>query len=559
MALNLDKKMLTGFSREVQSYLPEIRQGIANFRRNTMQPGGLAGALQHIHTIKGAAAMLGLSALSQAAARIESTLEEVVAGQLSIVSAQVEWLLLTVGQIEQYMAGLLSGNAPEQTIVTEVEQLLRAFKSQPEGAVTVIAEGNVTAQPLTSPAASTAAAADAIDSDEAPALLMDAALALSLDAPDDVAAESAATVTEVPSPAAEASLPAAAAPSLPIEAVDVTAATASTVEDDFTVDLLLDTTVVAPAETDTVCTAPAADLQTATPAADVPTAPTEVTPVSDAAIIPPEDAAVASADETSTAPAFPEDTALPPTQAALEDADDFASDLRVGSPELGLAAVVPPQDEPADMRAADTSDSTAELPAETGDTSEPLAHTPGALDALVATIDDEIQRVYTTAAMSTVRQRTVDGESMLERYLLFTLHGLLYAVAVPQVLEVGRLPAITPVPNVPAWLRGVVNLRGEILSVIDVRTFLGLEEGHYTESSRMLVVKTLGEEMTTSLVVDQVKGFVQLPKTSVQTPAAPAEDKVAPYLAGVCEYADQTLAVFDLERLLRSPEVRQFE
>jgi purine-binding chemotaxis protein CheW len=105
----------------------------------------------------------------------------------------------------------------------------------------------------------------------------------------------------------------------------------------------------------------------------------------------------------------------------------------------------------------------------------------------------------------------------------------------------------------------VINLRGEILSVIDFRTFLGLDEGLHTESSRMLVVKTLGDELTTSLIVDQVRGFVQLPKAHLHTPTLPTEDKVAPYLTGVCEHDNQTLAVFDLERFLLSPEIRQFE
>jgi purine-binding chemotaxis protein CheW len=252
------------------------------------------------------------------------------------------------------------------------------------------------------------------------------------------------------------------------------------------------------------------------------------------------------------------------TQAALETTDDFAADLLMNTAELDITALAP-QDEPAAVTAADAAASPVEQPTErldstaTLDAAEPLTQTAGALDALIASIDAEIQQAYHTSAMSTVRRRTVDAESLSERYLLFTLHGRLYAVAVPHVLEVGSLPAITPVPNVPAWLRGVVNLRGEILSVIDVRTFLGFEEGHYTERSRMLVVKTLGDDMATSLVVDQIKGFVQLPKASLQTPAIPFEDKVAPYLTGVCEYADQTLAVFDLERFLHSPEVRQFE
>ena len=105
----------------------------------------------------------------------------------------------------------------------------------------------------------------------------------------------------------------------------------------------------------------------------------------------------------------------------------------------------------------------------------------------------------------------------------------------------------------------MINLRGEILSVIDFRTFLGLEEAHHGERSRMLVVKTARDEIMTSLIVDQVMGIAPLSKARMETPAAPPGNKVVPYLQGAYEYEDQVCAVFDLERLLLSPEVRQFE
>jgi purine-binding chemotaxis protein CheW len=289
-------------------------------------------------------------------------------------------------------------------------------------------------------------------------------------------------------------------------------------------------------------------------------------------------APVAASDDTPVAPEMPVETAFaeeampdfldesesPETTSpalahtAPEGADDFASELLVDTADLDLAVVAAPAEPPPQTATAE-GDRLAASWTDTGAPSAPLPPTPGALDALIATIDAEIQRSYTPGAGSIVRQRVVDGDGTLERYLLFTMQGRLYAIAVPHVLEVGRLPAITPVPNVPVWLRGVINLRGEILSVIDVRTFLGCEDGHYTESSRMLVVKALGDDMTTALVVDQIKGFVQLPKAGIQTPPLSLEDKVAPYLTGTSEYAEQTLAVLDLERFLRAPEIRQFE
>jgi purine-binding chemotaxis protein CheW len=194
---------------------------------------------------------------------------------------------------------------------------------------------------------------------------------------------------------------------------------------------------------------------------------------------------------------------------------------------------------------------------------EPQAETPpampGALDVLIDTIDSEVQQVYGQGVTTTVQRTSLDGESTSERYLLFTLAGCRYAVSVPNVIEVGRIPAITPVPNVPVWLRGVINLRGEILSMIDVRGFLGIDAGYPAESSRMVVVKSIQDEIMTSLIVDQINGFARLSRAHLEALTIPVQDKVTPYISAVCEHEEHIVAVLDLERLLLSPEVCQFD
>jgi purine-binding chemotaxis protein CheW len=208
---------------------------------------------------------------------------------------------------------------------------------------------------------------------------------------------------------------------------------------------------------------------------------------------------------------------------------------------------------------AATSEGQNEPPSEAQQQAETPPVTPGALDALIDAIDSEVQQVYGQGVTARVQRTSLDGESTSERYLLFTLAGCRYAVSVPNVIEVGRVPAITPVPNVPVWLRGVINLRGEILSIIDVRVFLGIDEGHTVESSRMLVVKSVRDEIVTSLIVDQVNGFARFSKARLETPAIPVQDKITPYISAVCEHEEHIVAVLDLERLLLSPEVCQFD
>jgi purine-binding chemotaxis protein CheW len=126
------------------------------------------------------------------------------------------------------------------------------------------------------------------------------------------------------------------------------------------------------------------------------------------------------------------------------------------------------------------------------------------------------------------------------------------------VTEVGRVPKITTVPRMPPWLRGVTSLRGDIVSVIDVRTFLGLEATS-VYSGRLLVVRLPDEEFSAALLVDEVLQIASVPNDAVKPPASPLEGSLAPFLTGVAEVGGRLVAVLDLERLLRSAEIRQFD
>jgi purine-binding chemotaxis protein CheW len=132
-------------------------------------------------------------------------------------------------------------------------------------------------------------------------------------------------------------------------------------------------------------------------------------------------------------------------------------------------------------------------------------------------------------------------------------------VPIANVIEIGQPLSITPVPNVPDWVPGVANLRGEIISMVDLRAFLGMERVGYRQASRMLVAQASQEDMTTGLVVDRVNGIRYLSADRIGEPTAPIEDQVTPYLDGVYEHEERLLVVLNLDRLLLSPEMQQFE
>lgn len=145
-----------------------------------------------------------------------------------------------------------------------------------------------------------------------------------------------------------------------------------------------------------------------------------------------------------------------------------------------------------------------------------------------------------------------------ERYVVFSLGVTRYAAPVPSVIEINRVPEITPVPNVPEWVKGVCNLRGDILSVVDLRGFLGMDADS-RDSRRILVVRAGNDEITGCLIVDAVHGTLPLSADQIREPQAPIQDRLAPYLLGVSEEGDRLVVILDVEKLLLSREMRQFE
>lgn len=143
------------------------------------------------------------------------------------------------------------------------------------------------------------------------------------------------------------------------------------------------------------------------------------------------------------------------------------------------------------------------------------------------------------------------------QHLLFSLAGTRYALRLDHLVELGLPPATTAVPNVPGWVRGVANLRGDVLAVVDLAAFFGLEPAGEAAAARLLVVRAGGDDVTAGLLVDGVHGLVGL--DAPRPPTAAVADRVAPFLTGVSEHADRLVAVLDLERFFASPEVRRFE
>lgn len=165
------------------------------------------------------------------------------------------------------------------------------------------------------------------------------------------------------------------------------------------------------------------------------------------------------------------------------------------------------------------------------------------------------------AADAQLERAAVAGPSAgtaAERFVLLSLASTDYAVSESCVTEIERVPAMTAVPGMPPWLAGVTNLRGDILSVIDLRAFAGLD-GRSPVMARMLVARLPDDDFMAGLIVDAVDRIVAIPHDAIRPPAAPLDGPFVAYVRGVCAIGERLVAVLDLDRLLRSPDIRQFD
>jgi len=135
-----------------------------------------------------------------------------------------------------------------------------------------------------------------------------------------------------------------------------------------------------------------------------------------------------------------------------------------------------------------------------------------------------------------------------EHLATFFLDREEYGVDVRQVQEIRRLSEITTVPRAPDFIRGVINLRGRILPVLDLKRKLGLGDVEALRATRIVVVR-VGERLL-GLLVDGASQVLKVPVSRIEPPPEEVQDKGGDYIRGVAKLDDRLIIVVDLGRLL---------
>ncbi|MBU1192856.1 MAG: chemotaxis protein CheW [Gammaproteobacteria bacterium] len=134
----------------------------------------------------------------------------------------------------------------------------------------------------------------------------------------------------------------------------------------------------------------------------------------------------------------------------------------------------------------------------------------------------------------------------------FRLEEEIYGINVMQVQEVLRVTEIAPVPGAPDYVLGIINLRGNVVTVIDTRERLGLGSKERDESTRIVIIEA--DKLVVGILVDAVAEVVDLRASEIESPPSVGNDESSKYIQGVATRDGELLILVDLNKLLNDGE-----
>jgi purine-binding chemotaxis protein CheW len=190
------------------------------------------------------------------------------------------------------------------------------------------------------------------------------------------------------------------------------------------------------------------------------------------------------------------------------------------------------------------------------------------LDALVAQINAEISRAPSVDATDGDGRLTFEPESTLrlKQHVEFSLGRIMMSVPLSGTLEIGYQPKTTPLPNLPDWILGIANIRGEIISVVDLKGFLKLPSRQLNRKKRFIIV--FNQEMKVGVLVDKVYGLFSPDQVGAKIIENPSDMNkyleyrrhkiLEDYISGIFTMKNQFVNMIDIDKLLSSSRMNAF-
>ncbi len=139
--------------------------------------------------------------------------------------------------------------------------------------------------------------------------------------------------------------------------------------------------------------------------------------------------------------------------------------------------------------------------------------------------------------------------------VVFSIGKELYGVGIDKVHEIVKVPDITEVPDAPAFLEGVINLRGKIVPVVDLRKRLKLDEKEKTKFSRVLITENGGRLV--GLLVDAVSEVLKVAPEAVEAPPEMIASVDIEYITGVAKVGERLIILLELGKVLNVEDMKR--
>lgn len=146
---------------------------------------------------------------------------------------------------------------------------------------------------------------------------------------------------------------------------------------------------------------------------------------------------------------------------------------------------------------------------------------------------------------------TTDGS----QFLTFNLGDELYGVDILRVQEIKGYTAVTKIPNTPSHIKGVLNLRGTIVPIVELRTKFGMPTIEYTAFTVIIVVVVRDKVM--GLVVDSVSDVLNIDKKDIQPPPKFGANVDVSFMNAIGKFGDKLVALLDMGRLLSDDDLKE--
>jgi len=178
-----------------------------------------------------------------------------------------------------------------------------------------------------------------------------------------------------------------------------------------------------------------------------------------------------------------------------------------------------------------------------------LPHTALAEDVLNAMNNGDRDALFVfTDALAGDSPTAPIAATRIETWVTFALGGETFGLPVASVLEILRVAGITRVPHAPRVVRGVTNMRGKVLPVVDLRVRLGMEVAEITSQSRILVASSRGRLL--GLLVDAVNQVDRIDRNAVQPPPPDVMTTQSDYIIGVSQLGERLVILLDVDLVL---------